>query len=122
MALTQTRDAVTGTSDFADPPSAVQGSIRMSGHLDLSGTFPLTVEPGFVIDVSLIDWEATTTDNDRMTGRFSLVLRSAQLQSSARIDNDLGTFRKISPTPAAVRSTAGGRTVYDAIKRAVRRK
>jgi hypothetical protein len=122
MALTQNRDAVTGTSDFGDPPSAVQGSIRTSGHLALAGTFTVAIEPGVVVEATLVDWEATSTDNERMTGRFSLVLRVAQLQGSARLDNDRGTVRKVTPTPAAVRSVTGGRTVYDALKRAFRRK
>ena len=121
MRLTQTRDAVTGTSDIADPPSAVQGSVRTSGHLGLSGTFTLTAE-GLVLGVALADWESTTTDNDRMTGRFGLVITIPPLQGSARLDNDLVDFRKVSPTPAVFRSPAGGGTVRDALRRAISRK
>ena len=120
MRLTQTRDAVTGTSDLADPPSAVQGSVRMSGHLDLSGAFTLTVET-LVINVTLADWESTTTDNAAMTGRFGLVLRIPQLQGSARLDNDLVSFGKISTTPAVFRAPADGRAVQDALRRTIRR-
>ena len=121
MSLTQNRDAVTGTSNIADPPSAVQGSIRTSGNLDLSGKFTVAVQDGVVIDVTLADWEATSTDNERMTGRFGLILRVAQLQGSARIDNDLSGFIKTSTTPALFRAPADGRTIADALRRAIKR-
>jgi hypothetical protein len=106
MGLSQDRDAVNGTSDFGDLPGPVQGSIRMSGHLLLSAAFTLPVDD-FVIDVTLADWEALSTDNERMTGRFGMVVRAARLQGSARIDFELRIFGKTSTTPVASQPCQG---------------
>ena len=54
-------------------------------------------------------WEALTTDHERMTGRFALVVRASRLQGSARVDCDLRVFGKTSTTPFASKSRAGDR-------------
>ena len=122
MGFTQTRDTVSGTSNLGDAPAPVTGSIRPTGHLDLSGTFTIFVDVGVVIDVTLVDWEATTTDNTTMTGRFSVIFRVAQLTGSARIDNDLSNFNKTSATPAIFAVPGEGGTFQELVKRAIRRK
>ena len=121
MGLTQNRDAVNGSSDFGDLPGPVQGSIRMSGHLMLSASFTFP-DDDIVVDVTLTDWEALTTDNERMTGRFAFAVRASRLQGTARIECDLRTFGKTSTTPVAAQSRAGGRIFPDAVRRAVRRR
>jgi hypothetical protein len=121
MGLTQNRDAINGPSDFGDLPGPVQGSIRMSGHLILSAGFTIPAD-NIVIDVTLTDWEALTTDNERMTGRFALVVRASRLQGSARVDCDLRIFGKTSTTPFASESRAGGRMFGDVVTRAVKRR
>ena len=102
-------------------PGPVQGSIRMSGHLTLLASFTLP-EDDIVIDVTLTDWETLTTDNERMNGRFALVVRASRLQGTARIDCDLRIFGKTSTTPVAAGSRAGGRMLPDAVRRAVTRR
>jgi hypothetical protein len=121
MGLTQNRDAVSGSSDFGELPGPVQGSIRMSGHLLLSASFTIPADD-VVIDVTLTDWEALTTDNERMTGRFALVVRASRLQGSARVECDLRIFGKTSTTPVASASRAKDRMFHDAVIRAVRRR
>lgn len=121
MGLTQNRDAVNGSSDFGDLSGPVQGAIRMSGHLMLSASFTIP-EDDIVVDVTLTDWEALTSDNERMTGRFAFAVRASRLQGTARIECDLRTFGKTSTTPVAAQSRAGGRIFPDAVRRAVGRR
>jgi Bacterial Ig-like domain (group 2) len=121
MGLTQNRDAVNGSSDFGDLPGPVQGSIRTSGHLMLSASFTFP-DDDIAVDVTLTDWEALTTDNERMTGRFAFAVRASRLQGTARIECDLRSFGKTSTTPVAAQSRAGGRIFPDAVSRAVRRR
>jgi hypothetical protein len=122
LGLTQNRADVNGTSDFGELPGPVQGTIRMSGHLPLSGTFTVTIED-FVVDVTLADWEALSIDNDRMTGRFALVFRSSRLEGSARVECDLRIVGKTSSTPLVADARTGGRmTIKNAVSRAIRRR
>jgi hypothetical protein len=93
----------------------------MSGHLLLSASFTVPADD-IVIDVTLTDWEALTTDNERMTGRFVLVIRASGLQGSGRVECDLRIFGKTSTTPVASESRTGNRMFRDAVTRAVRRR
>lgn len=98
LALTQTRDALTGTADFGEPGGAVRGSIRMSGHLGLEGSQVITDE-GLTLELTLANWETLTTDNERMTGRFGLIFRATGLTGSLRLDCELRIMSKTSATP-----------------------
>ena len=80
LALTQDRDTASGTATLDDVVGPVQGSIRLAGQLDVGGTFTFTDE-GVTIDVTVTEWETTTTDNQRLTGRFVLVFRAARVRS-----------------------------------------
>lgn len=106
--LTQARDTVTGTLDVlggGTTPGAVQGSIRLSGHLGLAGTFIVIVD-GLPLEVTISDWETLTTDNARMTGRFWIVFRAAGLQGSVRWEADM---QVVTRTASAALSGAGPR-------------
>ncbi len=99
LSATQDRDAITGTTDFGDrQPGPVSGSIRMSGHLGVSGTYSMTIE-GWPVEITVSDWETLTTDNDRMTGRFRLTMRAAGIQGSIYTDGELRVVAKTSSTP-----------------------
>jgi len=98
LTLTQDRDTVAGTATLDDVAGPVQGSIRLAGQLGVGGTFTFTDE-GITIDVTVSDWETTTTDNQRMTGRFVLVFRAARLQGSVRFDGELRIVAKSAATP-----------------------
>ena len=98
LALTQDRDTAAGNVTIDDVAGPVQGSIRSGGQLGVTGAFPLT-DDGITIDVAVTDWETTTTDNQRMTGRFALVFRAAGLQGSVRFDSELRTVTKSAATP-----------------------
>ena len=112
---------MSGPSDFGDLLGPVEGSIRTSGHLILSAGFTGS-DDDIVIDVTLTDWEALTTDNERMTGRFAFVIRTSGLQGSVRLDCELRIFGKTSTTPVAFESRTAGRMLGDAVTRAVKRR
>lgn len=103
LTLTQDRDTTTGTVTVDDVVGPVQGSIRTAGHLGVAGTFTFTDE-GTTIEVTVTDWETTTADNQRMTGRFGLVFRAAGLQGSVRFDGEL---RIVGKSAATAQSSAG---------------
>lgn len=120
LGVTQTRDTVTGTTDFGDDlPGPVSGTIRTSGHLVVSGTYTITIE-GLPMEVTVSDWETLTTDNERMTGRFRLGMRAAGLQGSFRTDGELRIVSKTSATPLlAAPSEAGsfGRVIARLVRK-----
>jgi hypothetical protein len=93
LALTQDRDHVTGTGSFDEMSGPVQGAIRTSGHIGLDGSFTVTVE-GVPFEVTVLNWETLSTDNQRMTGRYALSFRATALQGSARIDAELRNVGK----------------------------
>ena len=93
LTLTQERDNAAGTVTLADVTGPVQGAIPPGGQLILNGAFTTTDE-GIVIDTTVVDWETTTTDNQRMTGRFALAFRAAGLQGSVRFNGELRIVAK----------------------------
>lgn len=121
LALTQTRDAVTGSVDFAEP-GPVEGSVRMSGHLVLEGAYTLTFED-VAMEVTVSDWETLTMDNEMMTGRFTVRFRLSGVSGSLTIRNGLRTVTKTSATPLVGRAgRAGQRTALAAIARRIGRR
>jgi hypothetical protein len=101
----QTRDAVSGTIDFGDNlPGPVTGTIAMNGHLTVSGTYAVVTE-GISVEVTVSNWDTTSTDNMRMTGHFRLTLRMGGIQGSVSTDGDLRIVAK-GTTPTAI--TPGG--------------
>ena len=102
MALTQSRDAITGIVDLGEAPAPVQGHIASSGHLRLEGSYTET-QDGVTLDLALVDWETVTTDNSQMAGRCAMVFRLTGLQGSVRLDMDLASVTKTSATPVAAR-------------------
>ena len=118
LTLTQDRDSAAGTATLDDVVGPVQGSIRLSGHLGVGGTFTFSDE-GITIDVTVTDWETTTTDNQRMTGRFVLVFRAARLQGSVRFDGELRIVAKSAATPLSPAGRQG--QLHRALAAATRR-
>ena len=120
LGLTQARDSVTGTTDFGDElPGPVTGTIGMSGHLVVSGTYTITLE-GIPIEVTVSNWQTLTTDNERMTGRFRLGMRAAGLQGSFSTDGDLRIVTKVSATTIAA-TDREARGLGHSIARIIRR-
>lgn len=118
LALTQDRDNAAGTATLDDVTGPVQGPVRPGGQLNLGGAFTTTDE-GIVLDITISDWETVTTDNQRMTGRFTLAFRAAGLQGSVRFGGELRIVGKTAPTPLA--ANAGGFRLHQAVTAAVRR-
>ena len=120
LSITQNRDTVTGTTDFGDMKGPVTGTIRTTGHLVLTGTYTVAYE-GITVEVTLSEWETTTTDNERMTGRFRVSFRAAGIQGSFRLDGDLRIVSKTSATPLG--GVPGeGASVGDAMRWILRRR
>jgi hypothetical protein len=117
LTLTQNRDTATGTATLDDVAGPVQGSIRLAGQLGVGGTFTFT-DQGITIDVTVTDWETTTTDNQRMTGRFVVVFRAAGLQGSVRFDGEL---RIVSKSAATMAPAGRQRQLRNALAAATRR-
>jgi Bacterial Ig-like domain (group 2) len=105
LTLTQTRDAVSGSVDFDELPGPIQGSIRISGELELGGTFTVS-DPDVTLQVAVSDWQSVTTDNQRMTGRFTITLTANGIPGSIRVGGDL---RTISKNAGALIGTDGAR-------------
>ena len=103
LGITQTRDSVTGTTDFygddlVNLPGPVSGTIGQSGHLVVSGTYTNTIK-GNLVESTVSNWETITTDNERMTGRFRETTRVAGLRGSVYHDGELRIVTKTSATP-----------------------
>lgn len=117
LALTQNRDAAAGNVTLDDVAGPIQGSIQLGGQLGATGAFTFTDE-GITIDVAVTDWQTTTTDNQRMTGRFVLVFRTALLQGSVRFDGELRIVSKSAATPLSASGRQGSlRRALAAVKR-----
>ena len=120
LVLSQTRDTVSGTTDFGDDlPGAVTGTIRMDGPLVLGGTYPVVLEE-IPMEITVGSWETVTTDNERMTGRFRLTLRAAGLRGSIGIDGEVRIAAKTSSSMLS--TTAGARGLHGAIAGGLRRR
>ena len=112
LVLTQNRDAVTGTLDIGiEPPGALQGTIQMNGDLGLAGTYIGTVE-GLPVEVTVSDWQTRTTDNQQMTGRFRVTMRSPGIAGSVLADFELRVFSKTGAAAAAGGSEPGSRRSF----------
>jgi hypothetical protein len=97
LALTQDRDTAGGNVQLDDLAGPVQGSIRVSGQLSITGTVSF-VEEGIVFEWTVADWETLTTDNQRMTGRFTISFRTSGLQGSVRLNGELRAVSKTAGT------------------------
>jgi hypothetical protein len=104
---TQTRDTITGTTDFGDDlPGPITGTIATNGHLAVTGTYTVNVE-GISLEVTVSDWDTNTTDNQTMTGRLRLTFRAAGLQGTLQNDGEIRVVTKVSSTPSAFPASQG---------------
>lgn len=112
---TQTRDTITGTTDFGDNiPGPVTGTIATDGHLAVAGTYTISIE-GLSLEVTVSDWDTNTTDNQTLTGRFRLTLRVSGLAGALAVNGDIRVVTKVSSTPSAVQAGRGMRGLLSAI-------
>ena len=101
LVLTQNRDTATGTLDLGiEPPGPLQGSIQLNGDLGLAGAFTGTSE-GITLEVTVSDWQTRTIDNQQMTGRFRVTIRTPGLAGSVTADFQLRVVSKTGPTAGA---------------------
>jgi hypothetical protein len=84
----------------------VQGSIRISGHLALTGNYSIPVD-AVTLQVALSDWETLTMDNQRMSGRFLVKFSASSLTGSVQFTAELGQLVKGSSALAASRPGDG---------------
>ena len=121
LVLTQNRDTTTGTLDIGiEPPGALQGSIQLNGDLGLSGTYTGTAE-GLPVEVTVVDWQTRTTDNQRMTGRFRVTFRAPGLAGSVTADFELRVFSKTGTAVSSGGSERGSRrSLFSSIRKVLR--
>jgi hypothetical protein len=104
LVINQTRDTVTGTTDFGDDlPGPVTGTILMNGQLVLSGTYTISIDE-ILVELTVSEWETTTADNERMTGHVRVTGRAVGVQGTFSITGDLHIVVKASPVPAQAQS------------------
>jgi hypothetical protein len=118
LALTQDRDSAAGNVTLDDVAGPVEGPIQPGGELTLAGAFTSTDE-GVTLDASVTDWETTTTDNQRLGGRFALVFRAPGLQGSVRFNGELRIVAKTAAAPLS--PTRGELPLRQALTTATRR-
>ena len=118
LTLTQDRDNASGNVTLDDVAGPVQGPIRPGGQLNLAGAFT-EADEGIVLEITISDWETTTTDNQRMTGRFTLAFRATGLQGSVRFNGELRIVAKSGA--ASVSATGGQLRLRRALAAAARR-
>lgn len=118
LALSQDRDNTSGNVTLDDVTGPVQGPIRLDGQLNVAGAFTST-DGGLVIDTTVADWETATTDNQRMTGRFTLNFRAAGMKGSVRFNGELRIVAKTAATPLS--ATGGQLRLRRALSAATRR-
>ena len=118
LAVTQDRDTVAGNVSLDDVAGPAHGTIRLGGQLSVAGSFT-SVDQGLVIEATIADWETVTTDNQRMTGRFSITFRTTGMQGSVAFSGEL---RIVAKTAGATLSATGGeRRLRRALTTAARR-
>ena len=95
----QTRDTITGTTDFGDnQPGPVSGTIQTSGHLVVTGAYVITVD-GLPLELTMAEWQTTTADNLVMTGQISLRISVPGLQGFVMPAGTLTAVTKRSNVP-----------------------
>jgi hypothetical protein len=100
LVASQTRDTITGTTDFGDNlPGPVTGTIAANGHLTVSGTYTITIED-LTIELTVGNWDTLTLDNQRMTGHLSVTGRAVGVQGSFTVTGDLHVVSKTSTVPS----------------------
>lgn len=120
LVANQNRDAITGTTDFGDNlPGPVTGTIQPNGHLVVSGTYTISVDD-VTMELTVGEWDTTTTDNQRMTGHLAVTGRAVGVQGSFKIAGDLHVVAKTSSVPAAVRGPNG--SLLGRVRAALRRR
>jgi len=89
MALTQARDAVSGTWAHDVMTGAAQGTIEADGTLPLAGTGALEGMP-----MAITGWRSRSTDNKSQTGKFTLAFTSTVWSGSAQATVEIRTCAK----------------------------
>ena len=89
MALTQARDALSGSWTHDVMTGTVQGTIEADGTLTLAGTGTLDSTP-----MSITGWKSRSTDNESQYGTFDLNFASTIWSGSARATVEIRTCTK----------------------------
>jgi hypothetical protein len=117
LVIEQNRDTVKGTTDFGDDlPGPVTGFIDMSGMLSVSGTYTILVDAGFLVELTVTDWETISLDNETMTGHMCVIGRAPGMEGSFEIDGEMRIVGKVGPSAAGTRAPARRRGLIGAIR------
>jgi hypothetical protein len=121
LSFTQDRDAVSGEVDFDGAHGPVSTSIQIDGRLVMTSTLSLTIEE-ITFDVALAEWDAASTDNQRMAGRFRLEIRHPRLAGSWTLNGELATLLKTSQSSVSSQGGSGASVVVGALRSVLRRR
>jgi hypothetical protein len=89
MALTQTRDAVTGSWTHKQMAGTTSGTIESDGTLVLSGNGKMDTIP-----MTITGWRTRSTDNRTQTGKFTLNFTSSVWSGSSQAGVEIRTCTK----------------------------
>jgi len=110
LVVTQTRDVVSGTTDFGDDlPGPVTGSIDESGTLSVGGTYTVDID-GMRVEITVTEWKTMSADNQKMAGQMCVIFRISGLLGSIEVDGQLNVVNKVSSQPQSFGLGAGGRS------------
>jgi hypothetical protein len=115
LVANQTRDTITGTTDFGDNlPGPVTGTIEAGGDLVVTGTYTIVVDD-IPLEISIVDWRTRTIDNLVMTGQIRIRLAVPGVPGSATPEGTLTSVTKRSNVPG----DAGGPSMWKGLGAAV---
>jgi hypothetical protein len=89
LQVLQTKDQVSAAWTLQESNGTAQGSIAGDGKLTLSGS---SLQSGVTIEI--VSWQTVTTDNQQMTGTFTLKWTPTGVNGSAQTVVVLQNFRK----------------------------
>jgi hypothetical protein len=99
LVVNQNRDTMTGTTDFGDDlPGPVSGTIQITGHLVVTGTYTIVVDD-LPLEFTIAEWQTTTTDNLIMTGQIRLRIAIPGVQGFVMPEGTLTGVTKRSNVP-----------------------
>jgi hypothetical protein len=110
LVLTQTgsdRSQVSGTISLGSIGGAVSGSVTSEGHLNIGGTFGVTLE-GLTINFTVGGWDTSLGSPNEMTGHWALNQTAPGYAGNAYLELTFVSMVRITPGAAAA-GPAGAR-------------
>lgn len=114
----QQNAAITGTLDVGGMSGPITGSIATDGTLTLTGSYTAPAG-GFAFNISIAEWQSTTTDNANMSGRLTFTMRNDLMTGMGRVQAELVNMNKTASTLTS--APAGQGRLLNSARAAARR-